>query len=93
MQSNQLNNPTQDQPETQTTEPTFDWQPVYSSHINAAAYNRELRELRVSFNDGAVWAYHDVDYEIFETLMGAESAGRYMHLVVKPVYGPGQRLS
>lgn len=53
----------------------------------AAAYNGELRELRVEFRDGSRYAYYDVDEEVYDTLVTSYSPGSYMASVVKPVYG------
>ncbi|PSQ70958.1 MAG: KTSC domain-containing protein [Bacteroidetes bacterium QH_9_67_14] len=59
---------------------------VESSMIHAAGYDAEGRELEVVFNSGKVYRYRDVDEDVFEELLDAESKGRYMQAHVIGVY-------
>lgn len=59
---------------------------VESSMIHAAGYDEQARELEVVFNNGGIYRYRDVDKEVYEELLQAESKGRYMRAHVIGVY-------
>jgi len=63
----------------------INWQPVFSTRIDAAAWEDGV--LYIKFPDGAEWQYAGVDREIFDTLMSVPSAGAYFNNVVKRIYG------
>jgi hypothetical protein len=60
--------------------------PVASSMIGAVAYDDERRDLHVRFASGQTYTYADVPREVFEALLAAESAGRYLNASVKGRY-------
>lgn len=59
-----------------------------SSHVSALAYDPDSQTLRVRFHSGAEWAYPDVESGVFQLLRDSGSVGKYMHNVIKPLYGP-----
>lgn len=42
--------------------------------------------LTIIFNTGAIYAYYDVPKEVYDELLAAPSAGRYLNENVKGVY-------
>lgn len=64
--------------------PDFDYQPIYSTHVDQVAFNKG--ELRVIFNDGAEWAYYNVSDRDYKELLGIGSVGKYMNSVIKKKY-------
>jgi hypothetical protein len=59
---------------------------VDSSMIHAAGYDEDERELEVVFNSGEVYRYENVDKEVYEGLMAADSKGRYMRAHIIDMY-------
>ena len=51
---------------------------VASSMVAAVGYDEETRTLQVQFNSGDWYEYYEVESEVFQELLGAESKGRYM---------------
>lgn len=64
--------------------PTF--VPVASSMIGEVAYDADRRELHVRFMGGQTYVYADVPREVYDGLLAAESAGRYLNASVKGRY-------
>lgn len=58
--------------------------PVASRHIAAVGHDELTNTLTVQFRNGATYEYEDVPRERYETLLGADSAGTYLHSVIKP---------
>lgn len=56
---------------------------VDSSNIQWIAYDEELNNLYVAFNNNSVYVYYEVPKEIFENFMRAGSKGRYLHMYIK----------
>lgn len=61
----------------------LDLTPVESSAMSGLHYDPESRTLHVQFPKGDVWAYDDVSHERAESLMGAQSKGRYFSAQIK----------
>jgi hypothetical protein len=59
---------------------------VDSSMIHAAGYDEDERELEVVFNSGEVYRYENVDKEVYEGLVAADSKGRYMRAHIIDMY-------
>lgn len=47
-----------------------------------AAYNPNLKDLRVVFRDGTPWVYHAVDSVIWERFRRTASPGRFINRVL-----------
>jgi hypothetical protein len=64
---------------------------VDSSMLNAVAYDEKEQILYAEFsNTGHVYAYYEVEKEIFEELLSGGSVGGYMRSCVIGVYGDSQ---
>lgn len=57
---------------------------VKSSNIAAIGY--EGTTLKVQFNSGTTWSYHDVPAHVHKELMGAESIGGYFGSHIRSNY-------
>jgi len=60
---------------------------VDSSMIAAVGYDEETRTLQVQFNSGDWYEYYEVEPEVFQELLEAESKGRYMRANIIDCYG------
>ena len=61
--------------------------PVSSSNLRSIGYEPETSTLEVEFNTGAVYQYHGVPQEAFDSLMQAGSKGAYFNANIKNSYG------
>ena len=61
------------------------WHILRSTMVRAVAYDGERRQLRVRFSNGALYRYHDVPQEVFDTLLDPPdgSHGRYFNDVIR----------
>ena len=62
---------------------------VSSSQISAIGYDPETMKARVSFTNGALYEYDDVQQTTIDTIMGADSVGKAFNLLLK--YGHNYR--
>lgn len=60
--------------------------PVSSSAISSVGYDRKGEVLEVEFSSGVVYDYHGVPPEVYESLMSAESKGRFMSRRIRGQY-------
>ena len=58
-------------------------QEVVSSQIKKVGYDEEKKELFVTFNTGKKYKYSNVDKELFNDLIEAESIGKFFGAVIK----------
>lgn len=61
------------------------WHILQSTMLRAVAYDARSRELRVRFQTGALYRYHDVPPEVVESLLDPPggSAGRYFNDTIR----------
>lgn len=65
--------------------------PVDSSMISAVAYDAKSQTLFAEYvNTGKIYAYEEVEQEIFDELIAATSVGRYFRSNILGVYGDWQ---
>lgn len=57
-----------------------------SSNIASIGYDPGTQTMEVEFTNGNVYQYFDVPQAVYEELMRAESAGRFLNAQVKGVY-------
>jgi hypothetical protein len=57
--------------------------PVKSSNIEAVDYDEQARKLTVRFKGGKTWTYADVPKPTYDTLMAAQSIGKYFHAHIR----------
>ncbi len=63
------------------------WMSVDSSQIERARYIEADKAMEIEFKrGGAVYRYHDVPEDIFDGLLKAESAGKYLGTSIKGVF-------
>lgn len=60
--------------------------PVTSSNICSIGYDAESQVLEVEFNSGAIYQYSGVPSGEFESLMNADSKGKYLGANIKGRY-------
>lgn len=60
--------------------------PVSSSNISAIGYDADNQVLEVEFINGAVYSYSGVPSGEYESFMGADSKGKYLHANIKNRY-------
>ncbi|HEV2806046.1 MAG TPA: KTSC domain-containing protein [Chthoniobacterales bacterium] len=51
--------------------------PVESTAVATVGYSKKLHALEIEFRNGAIYRYLDVDPEIYEALLKAESKARF----------------
>lgn len=74
--------------QTNTTEAKLKRIPVDSSMVNAVGYDLSEETLYVEFsNTGYIYAYYEVEVEIFKELLEASSIGSYIRNNVIDCYG------
>ena len=61
-------------------------EPVDSSNIATIGYDVDSQTLEIEFLSGGVYQYFDVPEQIYEDIMSADSAGKYLNTNVKGVY-------
>ena len=64
---------------------------VSSSQIREVAYDAESEKLQIRFTNGSLYEYSGVPKDVYDSLVGAESVGRYFGQAVKWAY-PYQRI-
>lgn len=56
---------------------------VKSSTIEAVSYDEESRRLTIQFKGGRLYHYDDVPLGVYNSLLTAESVGRFFHSSIK----------
>lgn len=64
---------------------------VASSHLKRVAYDRQERVLYIQFHSGPTYAWQDIPRGVYQQLLAAPSKGRFLHEVLRPEYGDGER--
>lgn len=59
---------------------------IKSSNIKSALYDTETEELLVTFNNGSIYGYDKVPWEIFTKFRVCESQGAYLNSTIKKNY-------
>lgn len=57
--------------------------PIKSSALSGAHYNADTHELTVEFAGGNRYVYHDVSREKYDSLLSADSAGKYFSSAIR----------
>ena len=57
----------------------MDRTPVKSSNVDSVGYDPETSTLEIQFKSGGVYQYAGVDPDTHQSLMGAESIGRFVN--------------
>lgn len=59
---------------------------VSSSAISSVGYDPKERVLELEFSSGGVYEYYEVPPEVYESLMSAESKGRFISEQIRGQY-------
>jgi hypothetical protein len=59
---------------------------VKSSNINAIGYDADARELHLEFHGGRVHIYSDVNADVHEAMLKADSIGKFFHSNINRSY-------
>ena len=61
--------------------------PVVSSNILAAGYDKDKRELKITFKSGATYIYSNVPMALYEGIFTSDSVGKFVQqYIVKGKY-------
>lgn len=60
--------------------------PLNSSNIVGAGYDAASATMEVEFTNGNIYQYFDIPQQLYDGLMQAESAGKYLNENIKGVY-------
>lgn len=59
---------------------------VISSNIQMVAYDSDEKVLEVTFKNGSVYDYNGVSEDLFRSLAGAASPGKFLNTYIKPYF-------
>lgn len=59
---------------------------VRSSAIRAVGYDRSIRRMRITFEQGYTYDFCEVPPDVYEALMAASSKGTYYNKYIKDRY-------
>lgn len=59
---------------------------IKSSNVKSALYDTETEELLVTFNNGSIYGYEKVPWEIFTKFRMSDSQGAYLNSTIKKNY-------
>lgn len=58
--------------------------PISSGHLDGVRYNSMDRTMHIRFQNGYVYAVHDVAPEDHQAFLSADSQGEHYHQIIKP---------
>lgn len=59
---------------------------IQSSNLKSAKYDTTSKELTITFNNGSIYVYSDVPWEIFTKMRMSESQGKFFNLNIAKKY-------
>lgn len=59
---------------------------ITSSNLKSSTYNTEEKTLLVEFNNGSIYQYDSVPWEIFTKFRMSESQGKYFNTNISKTY-------
>lgn len=59
---------------------------ISSSNLKSSTYNTDEKKLLMEFNNGSIYEYDDVPWEIFTKFRMAESQGKYFNSSISKTY-------
>ena len=59
---------------------------INSSNLKAASYNTTTKVLTTTFNNGSIYEYYDVPWELFTKFRMAESQGKHFNVNISKNY-------
>lgn len=64
----------------------IEMQPVESSNVESVGYDEDKLSLMVMFKGGALYEYKNVPPSVHQALIGSDSVGQYLNMMVKPQF-------
>jgi hypothetical protein len=59
---------------------------ISSSNLKSASYNTETEELLITFNNGSIYVYNKVPWNIFAKFRISESQGKFFNVSIAKNY-------
>jgi hypothetical protein len=59
---------------------------IQSSNLKSAKYDTITKDLTITFNNGSIYVYSDVPWEIFTKMRMSESQGKFFNLNIAKKY-------
>lgn len=59
---------------------------INSTNLKGASYDTETKTLTTTFNNGSIYDYYEVPWDVFTKLRTAESQGKYFTSNIKEKY-------
>ena len=59
---------------------------IQSSNLKSASYDTSTKVLTTAFNNGSIYQYYDVPWELFTKFRMAESQGKYFNMNISKNY-------
>jgi hypothetical protein len=59
---------------------------IQSSNLKSASYNTLTKVLTTTFNNGSIYEYYDVPWELFTKFRMSESQGKYFNMNISRNY-------
>ena len=59
---------------------------INSSNLKSASYNTKSKTLTTTFNNGSIYEYYDVPWELFTKFRMAESQGKHFNVNISRNY-------
>jgi hypothetical protein len=59
---------------------------INSSNLKSAVYDTESQDLTITFNNGGIYEYNKVPWDIFAKLRLAESQGKFFNANIAKTY-------
>lgn len=64
----------------------MEMKPVASSNIQSVGYDESTETLRVQFNNGSLYEYHNIPVVVYNDLMQSSSLGAYLNRNLRNSY-------
>lgn len=59
---------------------------ISSSNLKSASYNTTSKILTITFNNGSIYEYYDVPWQLFTKLRMTESQGKFFNIEIGKKY-------
>lgn len=59
---------------------------IKSSNLKSATYHTDAKTLSVTFQNGSIYEYYDVPWEVFTKLRRSESQGKFLNTHINKEY-------
>jgi hypothetical protein len=59
---------------------------IVSSNLKFASYNTNSKKLTITFNNGSIYEYYEVPWQIFTKLRMSESQGKFFNTEISKTF-------